>query len=140
MDNCSDVSREDEHDDGINEDIFDRVNTRFTHEYESYVLKVEQLLSTDTTMHRVGGEMNYARILNWTTTYNKNSAATAKEAAEIRKAVNLPNFDLNHCLNDCVMYWNFLKSSETFKRSAWYYKEYMLQKLLGNTVDIETIL
>ena len=137
---CLDICHDDEDENEIDEEIFDRVNTRYTHDYEAYVRKVDELLPTDTTIQRVGGEINYARILSWTNTYNKNDSDTAKEAAEIRKLVNLPDFDMNHSLNDGVMFWNFLKSSETFQRSAWYYKEYMLDKLLGNTVSIETIL
>ena len=124
----------------ISEDIFDRVNIRYTEEYDSYVSRVNQLISPEESILSVGGEHNYNRIITWTNIYNMNSYRNEMEAAQIRAAVNKDTFGIAQCLNDGMMFWNFLKTSESFKSSAWYYREYMLQKLLGSVVHIEEIL
>ena len=54
------------------EDIFDRVNSVYTKEYEAYVEMVDQLLSTSSTLNKVGGASNYATLLSWKDTHNKN--------------------------------------------------------------------
>ena len=89
----------------------------------------------------VGGELNYDRIISWTTTHNAYRAECDKEATDIRKAVNKDTCDINYCINNGLIFWNFLKTSHYFKKSLWYYREYMVEKLLGtNVVDIESIL
>ena len=54
------------------EDIFDRINSVYTKEYEAYVEKFDQLLSTSSTLNKVGGAPNYGRLLSRKDTYNKN--------------------------------------------------------------------
>ena len=63
--------------------------------------KVDQLLSTSTTLNKVGGASNYARLLSWKDTYNKNREKSATEAARIREAVRQRTFDLAHSVDDC---------------------------------------
>ena len=112
-----------------------------TKEYEAYVENVDQLLSTSSTLNKVGGASNYARLLSWKDTYNKNREKSATEAAKIREAVRQRTFDLAYSVDGCRMFWDFLKTSHHFRNSPWYYREYMIGKLLGkHTVDVESIL
>ena len=96
------------------EDIFDRENSVYTKEYEAYVEKVDQLLSTSSTLNKVGGASNSAKLLSWKDTYNKNREKSATEAAKIREAVRQRRFDLAHSVDDCRMFWDFLKTSHHF--------------------------
>ena len=64
----------------ISEDIFDRVNIRYTEEYETYVSRVDQLLSPEESILSVGVEHHYNRIITWTNIYNFNSSENEKEA------------------------------------------------------------
>ena len=89
------------------EDICDRVNSVYTKEYEAYVEKVDQLLSTSSTLNKVGGSSNYARLLSWKDTYNINREKSATEAAKIREAVRQRTFDLEHSVDDCRMFGTF---------------------------------
>ena len=125
----------------LDEGIFDRVNSEYTIEYDAYVKKVDQLLSTDLTFNKFGGESNYANLVSWTATYNINNDKSAAEAAMIRQAAGLKTFDMAHSIDNCVMFWIFLKTSLQFQKSPWYYREYMTEKLLGKSiVDVESIL
>ena len=125
-------------DEGFDVNIFDTVNTEYMKEYEIYVQRVDQLLSTSNKLYKVGGELNYDRIISWTPTYNAYRADCDEEAADIRKAVNKDTCDINYCINNGLMFWNFLKTSHYFKSSPWYYREYMVEKLLEtNIVDVE---
>ena len=125
----------------FDEDIFDRVNSMYTKEYEAYVEKVDQLLSTSSTLNKVGGASTYARLLSWKDTYNISREKSATEAAKIREAVRQRTFDLAHSVDDCRMFWDFLKTLHHFQNSPWYCREYMVEKLLGrHTVDVESIL
>ena len=72
----------------LDEGIFDRVNSEYTKEFDAYVKKVDQLLSTDLTFNKFGGESNYANLVSWTATYNINNDKSAAEAAMIRQAVH----------------------------------------------------
>jgi hypothetical protein len=124
----------------FDESIFDRVNSEYTKEYEAYVQRVDQLLGLSAIFKNVGDATNQARLLSWTVTYNKNIQDTDAEATKIRLA-GRKNFTMAHCYNDRHMFWNFLKTSHQFMKSAWYFKEYMVEKLLGKrTVDVESIL
>ena len=121
--------------------IFDLVNAEYTREYEIYVGRVDRLLSTSTTICKAGGELNYDRLISWTNTYYAYRAECDNEAADIRRAVNKDTCDINYCLNNGLMFWNFLKTSHYFKKSPWYYREYMVEKLMGTyVVDVESIL
>ena len=125
----------------LDEGIFDRVNSEYTKEFDAYVKKVDQLLSTDLTFNKFGGESNYANLVSWTATYNVNNDKSAAEAAMIRQAAGLKTFDMAHSIDNCVMFWIFLKTSLQFQKSPWYYREYMTEKLLGKSiVDVESIL
>ena len=125
----------------LDEGIFDRVNSEYKKEFDAYVKKVDQLLSTDLTFNKFGGESNYANLVSWTATYNINNDKSAAEAAMIRQAAGLKTFDMAHSIDNCVMFWIFLKTSLQFQKSPWYYREYMAEKLLGkSTVDVESIL
>ena len=53
---------------GFDVNIFDSVNAEYTKEYEIYVQKGDWLLLTSTTICKVGGKLNYDRIISWTST------------------------------------------------------------------------
>lgn len=128
-------------DEGLDENMFDLVNAEYTTEYEIYVGRVDRLLSTSTTIRKVGGQLNYDAIISWTNNYNAFRAECDYEAADIRRAVNKTTCDINYCVNNGLMFWNFLKTSHFFKKSPWYYREYMVEKLMGTyVVDVEAIL
>ena len=78
----------------FDEDIFDRVNSLYTKEYEADVEKADQLLSTLSTLNKVGGASNYARLLSSKDTYNISREKSATEAAKIREAVRQRTFVL----------------------------------------------
>ena len=115
----------------FDEDIFDVVNSMYTKEYEAYVEKVDQLLSTSSTLNKVGGASNYARLLSWKDTYNISRGKSATEAAKIREAVRQRTFDLAHSVDYCRMFWDFLKTSHHFGTTENIWSKSYLEDILS---------
>lgn len=119
------------------ESIFDSVDSELCNQYADLV---DDQLPYAITIKKVGGVVNFQRLCAWMTTTDKTCEDLSKEASTIRTVINNSSFSRNSCLNDSPMFWNFLKTSDYFQRSPWYFRVYIAEKLMGNLVNIEDIL
>lgn len=108
--------------------------------YSTYIEETEQQLSTAVTIRGLGGEINFLKLIALIETFNRNEEKMCNEGAEIKSVINVQAFDYDFCLQNNVIFWNFLKTSMSFEKAPWYYRDYVVAKLFGQSVKISEIL
>lgn len=91
-------------------------------------------------INQFGSESNINELLTWIESYNSNEERTSLEAENVISVVNVGTFDFSYCFENKEIFWNFLKTLITFKRAPWYYRDYVVEKVLGHTINITDIL
>ena len=112
----------------------------FTEEYSQYVDSTEKTMTIDTTVQWLGGLTNYAQLLHVIDLYNKNDDLITKTAREVRSNIVISAFNYEGCLNDGIIFWNFLKTSNAFQKAPWYVRDYVVAKLFAKRISISEIL
>lgn len=93
-----------------------------------------------TTVANLGGIENYAKLLNVIEAYNNHEGDIILAAIEIKAASDTNKFNYHECENNGVIFWNFLKTSKHFRDAAWYLRDYVSAKIMGQSVKIDQIL
>jgi hypothetical protein len=109
-------------------------------EYASFLEETEELFSMTKVIKHLGSESNLTKLLTWIETYNTDEERTDLEAEDVISVINVGTFDFNYCFENKEIFWNFLKTYKTFKTAPWYYRDYVVEKILGHTINIIDIL
>lgn len=121
---------------------FDKTSSQMTSldDYSTYIEETEQQLSTAVTIRGLGGEINFLKLIALIETFNQNEEMMCNEGAKIKSVINVQAFDYDFCLRINVIFWNFLKTSTSFEKAPWYYRDYIVAKLFRQSVKISEIL
>ena len=109
-------------------------------EYASFLEETERHFSMTKVSKHLGSESNLTKLLTWIETYNADEDRTFLEAEDVISVINVGTFDFSYCFENKEIFWNFLKTFKTFKTAPWYYRDYVVEKMLGHTVNIIDIL
>lgn len=61
-------------------------------------------------------------------------------ASQLIAIVNSDTFNFMYCFNSGFLLWKFLKSSDTFMKAPWYYRGYVIAKILRPRAKVDEIL
>jgi hypothetical protein len=109
-------------------------------EYASFLEETEGLFSMTKVINHLGSENNLTKLLTWIETYNADDEKTVFDAEDVISVINVGTFDFSYCFENKEIFWNFLKTFKTFKTAPWYYRDYVVEKILGHTINIIDIL
>lgn len=109
-------------------------------EYSALVEEIEMMISPNTTISYLGGLKNYEKLINLMDIYHTNEETISLAARELVADVHLETFDYVYCFNSGFLLWKFLKTTETFKKAPWYYRDYVIAKILRPRVNVGEIL
>ena len=112
----------------------------YSQEYALFFEETERLFSITKVSEHLGSERNLTKLLTWIKMYNADEERSRLEAADVISVINVGTFDFNYCFENKEIFWNFLKTFKTFKTAPWYYRDYVVQKILGHTINIIDIL
>ena len=118
----------------------DDVSNTLNDEFVQYVDTTEKYMSIDTTVRWLGGSTNFARLFDVIVLYNKNDELITITAANVTRHNENRTFNYEGCLTDGVIFWNFLKTLNTFKKAPWYVRDYVVAKLFAKRISISEIL
>ena len=104
------------------------------------VEETEQKISSDCTMVAVGGQCNYNKLIDMMNLYHENELTIANVASELIADISSDSFDYNFCFHSGYLLWKFIKTTETFQKASWYYRDYVIAKILGSRVKVDEIL
>ena len=116
------------------------INMSYSQEYASFLEETERLFSMTKVTEHLGSKRNLTKLLTWIETYNADEERSRLEAADVISVINVGTFDFNYCFENKEIFWNFLKTLKTFKTAPWYYRDYVVKKILGHTINITDIL
>ena len=111
-----------------------------TIEYSTLVEEIEQQISPQSTMSDLGGQSNYDKLIQIMGIYHTNEMTISHAANQLIAIVNSDTFDFMYCFNSGFLLWKFLKSSDTFMKAPWYYRGYVIAKILRPRAKVDEIL
>lgn len=109
-------------------------------EYASFLEETESLFSMTKIIKHLGSESNLTKLLTWIETYNADEDRTILAGEDVISVINVGTFNFSYCFENKIIFWNFLKTFKTFKTAPWYYRDYVVEKMLGHTVNVNDIL
>lgn len=109
-------------------------------DYSTLVEEMEKQISNDTIIRALGGQCNYDKLIDMMGTYHQHELSITKIATELRAEINSDSFDFNFCFTNGYLFWKFVKTTDNFKKAPWYYRDYVIAKILGSRVKVDDIL
>jgi hypothetical protein len=109
-------------------------------EYSAFIEQTDVRFPTTTIERNLGGKIYFSKLLTWIQTYNKYEETTSLEAKEINARIDVQKFGFRYCYESKELFWSFLKTFKPFMIAPWYYRDYVVEKILREIVSINDIL